>query len=74
MQHYRLVLESYWSFSPTSEAFDWGFCFLWGLYEYRKPKCGHPFPPVFVMGAGENRVSHDHAVLGQGMSPVFLRR
>ena len=31
MQHYRLVLKSYWSFSPTSEAFDWGFCFLWGF-------------------------------------------
>jgi hypothetical protein len=35
VQYYRLVLKSYWSFSPTSEAFDLGIVFSWGLYEYR---------------------------------------
>jgi len=31
VQYYRLVLKSYWSFSPTSEAFDRGLCLLGGF-------------------------------------------
>jgi hypothetical protein len=31
VQYHRLVLKSYWSFSPTSEAFDWGIVFLGGF-------------------------------------------
>jgi hypothetical protein len=31
VQYYRLVLKSYWSFPPTSEAFDWGLCLLGAL-------------------------------------------
>jgi hypothetical protein len=31
VQYYRLVLKSYRSFSLTSEAFDWGLCFLGGF-------------------------------------------
>ena len=41
------------------------------LSSYR-PSRGDPFPAVFVMEAAENRVSHDLAVLDEGMSILTL--
>jgi hypothetical protein len=38
------------------------------------PSRGDPFPPILVMEAAENCVSHDLAVSGEGMSVVTLRR